>query len=305
MGTRTIRSFIAGLLLVAGTAALAAPPRPAPAASPDRVFLARLRVLERKSGGRLGVSILDASTGRTLGQRARERFPMCSTFKALLAATVLMKVDAGALRLEDAVPFGQGDLQDYAPVVRAHLAQGTLTIGELCAATVTVSDNAAANLLLDRIGGPRAVTAFARSLGDPTTRLDRKEPEMNDVPPGDPRDTTSPEAMRRDLERIWTGKALSLEARAQWGKWMAGCSTGFRRLRAGFPADWEVLDKTGTGRDAAGFVNHIAIAGPAGEPPLYIAAYLARAKGDGPAREAILAEVGRIAAEWRAAGSAR
>ena len=131
-----------------------------------------LAALERASGGRLGVYALDTGTGRSLGHRADERFLMCSTFKLLLAAAVLARVGAGRERLDRRVPYTASDLLPYAPVSRAHLADGSLPIGALCQAAVEVSDNTAANLLLASIGGPTSVTRFARSLGDGVTRLD-------------------------------------------------------------------------------------------------------------------------------------
>ena len=126
---------------------------------------------------------------------------MCSTFKLLASAAVLKRVDAGLDVLGRFVPYGQAELLDYAPVTKAHLASGGMTLGELCAAAIDWSDNTAANLILNAIGGPAGFTAFARSLGDFVTRLDRDEPSLNTAIPGDPRDTTSPLAMARDLKR--------------------------------------------------------------------------------------------------------
>ncbi|BDU72492.1 class A beta-lactamase [Mesoterricola silvestris] len=253
-----------------------------------------LRSLEARSGGRLGVCVLDAGGRKLLEYRARERFPLCSTFKVLLAGAVLFRVDAGRAALDRRVPYGEKDLLAYAPVTRARAAEGALTLEELCAASVQVSDNTAANLLLDTLGGPGAVTVFARSLGDPVTRLDRKEPELNDVPPGDPRDTTTPEAMARTLRELLAGKTLSPASQRRLAGWMATCTTGTHRLRAGFPASWQIQDKTGSGFEKSGIANDIAVAIPQGGSPLYIAAYLTGAKGDAQARDAILEEVGRI-----------
>jgi len=65
------------------------------------------------------------------------------------------------------------------------------------AAAIEHSDNTAANLLLRTVGGPAAVTAYLRALGDPVTRLDRNEPALNEAKPGDVRDTTTPSALAR------------------------------------------------------------------------------------------------------------
>lgn len=255
----------------------------------------QLRSLERRSRGRLGVCVLDAGGAKLLAYRARERFPMCSTFKVLLAGAVLAKVDVGRTALDRKLPYGEKDLLAYAPVTRARLAEGALSLEDLCAASVQVSDNTAANLLLDAIGGPGAVTVFARSLGDPTTRLDRKEPELNNVPPGDPRDTTTPEAMALTLRELLAGSALSPASKARLQGWMVTSTTGAHRLRAGFPAGWEVGDKTGAGSEESGTTNDIAIVFPKGGRPMYVTAYLTGARVDAQERDAILAEVGRLA----------
>lgn len=267
------------------------------APAPDRLARpeAGLAALEARAGGRLGVVALDTGSGRRLAHRAGERFPMCSTFKVLLAGTVLQRVDRGELRLDLRLPYGKADLLAYAPVTTARLAEGGLAVGELCAAAVEVSDNTAANLLLASVGGPGAVTAFARSLGDPVTRLDRTEPALNEARPGDPRDTTTPEAMVATLRTLLLGPALKPESRARLEGWMAACTTGGTRLRAGLPKDWAVGDKTGSG--ARGTVNDVAILRPPHRAPILVAAYFTGSRASGKDREAVLAEVGRIVAE--------
>src|SRR5271166_7170562 len=177
--------------LVFGLAAAAASLSVRAASSPgeDRVKLAneRLAAIEAREGGRLGVAVLDAGGGAGLAHRAGERFPMCSTFKLMASVAVLERVDQGKETLDSVVPYGPGDLLDYAPVAKAHIADGGMTLGSLCAAAIDWSDNTAANLILDAIGGPAGFTAFVRSLGDSTTRLDRNEPNLNASVPGDER----------------------------------------------------------------------------------------------------------------------
>lgn len=289
-----LRSLAAVLLILPLRAAAPAPDRSAG-------FEARLAALEARIGGRLGVAALDTGTGRRLTHRAGERFPMCSTFKVLLAGAVLGRVDAGRERLDRRLPYGKADLLAYAPVTTARAAEGGLTMGELCAAAVEVSDNTAANLLLASIGGPEAVTAFARTLGDPVTRLDRTEPALNEARPGDPRDTTTPEAMAATLRALLLGSALKPASRARLEGWMAACATGGTRLRSGLPKDWAVADKTGSG--ARGTVNDVALLRPPHRAPLLITAYYTGSRATGKDRDAVLAEVGRLVAE--AFGEAR
>ena len=163
----------------------------------ERLALAnkRLAEIEAREGGRLGVFVRDTGTGATIEHRADERFPMCSTFKLLTAAAALKRVDQGAERLDRKIAYGPSDLLDYAPIAKAHVAEGGMTVADLCAAAIDWSDNTAGNLVLQSIGGPAGFTQFARSLGDEVTRLDRNEPTLNESLPGDPRDTTSPRAM--------------------------------------------------------------------------------------------------------------
>ena len=268
---------------------LGTPPKPRSRAE------ARLAALEARIGGRLGLAVLDTGSGRRLLHRSAERFPMCSTFKALLVGAVLTRVDRGQERLDRPVPFGRSDLLAHAPVAEARVAEGHLTVEELCAAAVVVSDNTAANLLLRSLGGPGAVTAFARSLGDADTRLDRMEPELNQSLPGDPRDTTTPAAMAGSLQALLLGSALAPASRQRLEDWMKAATTGRQKLRAGLPATWGVGDKTGAGD--RGTMNDLAILRPPGRAPLLVAAFLTGSRASWNAREAALAEIGRIVAE--------
>jgi beta-lactamase class A len=220
---------------------------------------------------------------------------MCSTFKLLAASAVLSRVDEGREHLDRFIPYGPADLLDYAPVTRAHVREGGLPLGVLCQAAVELSDNTAANLILRQLGGPAAVTAFARGLGDPVTRLDRNEPTLNTAIPGDPRDTTSPAAMMADLRALSLGGVLSPTSRERLNGWLTDCKTGLTKLRAGFPATWRVGDKTGNGVN--GTSNDVAVAWAPGGPIL-IACYLTEAaSASDAARDAIHAQVARIVAD--------
>jgi beta-lactamase class A len=255
---------------------------------------AQFAALERRHGGRLGVSILDTQTGHRIRHRAGERFLMCSTFKWLAAAAVLARVDRGTERLDRRVVFGKDVLLDYAPVTGKHVGEPGMSVAELCAAAVTLSDNTAANLLLASMGGPTAITAFARSLGDETTRLDRMEPELNLGSPGDIRDTTTPAAMLADLHRVLLGDRLSTGSRDLLLQWLRGCTTGLDAIRAGLPAGWTAGDKTGSG--SQGETNDVAILWPPRRKPLLVTAYYAGSHAEPAERKAVLAAVGRIAA---------
>jgi len=241
-------------------------------------------------GGRLGVAAMD-SAGRTLFD-ADSRFAMCSTFKLPLAAAMLGGAERGRWTLADELAFGEADLLEYAPVVRANLAAGRLSIEALCAAIIEVSDNSAANILLRKLGGPAALTDYIRTHGDRETRLDRIEPELNGNLAGDPRDTTTPAAMLRLTRSILFGERLTQPNRVKLATWMARCSTGRDRLRAGLPSGWRLGDKTGTG--ANGAHNDVLFALPPGQPPLVIASFISGGDAPDPVRAEIHAAVARF-----------
>lgn len=280
------RSFSTGLALagLGSTGWLYATEKPGPTAE-----LAWPQ-LERAVGGRLGVAVLDTGSGATWGHRQDERFAMCSTFKWLAASLVLSRVDAGQEQLQRLVRFSPGQLVAYSPATRLKVAQG-MTVGELCAAAVSLSDNTAANLLVADSGGPAAVTAHARRLGDQQTRMDRTEPDLNEGTPGDPRDTTTPAAMVQALRSAALGTVLSPASRDQLVAWMRATQTGLRRFRAGLPAGWTLGSKTGTGE--RGTTNEVALVWPPGRPPLVVAAYLTDTRASMERREQTLAAVAR------------
>jgi beta-lactamase class A len=251
-----------------------------------------LTQLELRYGGRLGVSALNSRTGARVAHRSGERFPMCSTFKMLLAGAVLSRVDKGEEHLDRHISYGQADLLEYAPVTRANVARGFMTVQALCAAAIEHSDNTAADLLLRAIGGPGRYTAFARSLGDPITRLDRTEPSLNSATPGDVRDTTTPAAMLADLEKLLTARVLSQGSRFALDSWLRGCKTGMDCIRAGVPPGWRVGDKTGSGDHATR--NDIAVLYPPDRPPIFVTAYYTGSTASSAQRDEVLADVGRI-----------
>jgi beta-lactamase class A len=256
---------------------------------------ARIVELEAKRGGRLGVAVLDTATGRSILHRADDRFALCSTFKLLAAALVLRRVDKGEEQLDRRIVYPVSDLVTYSPETEKHAGpEGGMTIAAICAAALNLSDNTAGNILLASFGGPPALTAFARSLGDNVTRLDRMETALNEARPGDPRDTTSPSAMSADIHRILLGDALSPASRQQMIAWLLANKTGGKRLRAGLPPDWRVGDKTGSGNNGA--TNDVAILWPPGRAPILAAVYFAESQADAEARNGVIAEVGRIVA---------
>src|SRR5947208_6263123 len=223
-----VSSMVAALLLLLAAST--------PGSTSD--FANRILSIEERTGARIGVAALDTGSGKRLDYRSEERFPMCSTFKFLAAAAVLKRVDEKQDHLDRFIRYGAKDILEYAPVTKAHLEDGGMTLGALCAAAIEQSDNTAGNLLLDVIGGPPGLTNFARSIGDQITRLDRKEPELNSAIPGDERDDTNTAAMCADMRRLSLAAVLSESSRQQLDAWLQHNETGALIIRAAVTQTW-------------------------------------------------------------------
>jgi beta-lactamase class A len=266
------------------------------AAAPDRFarLSAAIAALEKKNGGRIGVSVLDTATGDRASYRADERFAMCSTFKFLLAAAVLHRVDTQRDDLRRQVDVPRKPLVGNSPLTEPH-AGGSMTLHDLCFAILTKSDNTAANVLLETIGGPSYITRYAESIGDTVTRLDRTETSLNEALRDDPRDTTSPAAMVRNLQTVLLGDALKPDSRQQLITWMEASTTGLTRIRTHVPKSWRAVDKTGSNGEHT--TNDIAVFWPeGGRPPVIVAAYITQCPGSEEKRNGMLAEIGRLVA---------
>ena len=278
-------------LLIAGAALTAAaacghkqsytPPLLSDPAEPLPPLADRIGLLEKRDNALIGLYGLNLESNATVAHRDNDMFAMCSTFKAYLAARVLQKAQRGELVMTDTLYVDPADLQPNSPI-SAPKAGGRLPLDELCRAVLQRSDNTAANMLLRAIGGPPAITEFARSIGDERTRLDRWEIELNSALPGDPRDTTTPRAFGGGIRAILTGDVLDEAHRRQLEDWMRGNVTS--RMRAGLPPGWTSADKTGSGDFAS--TNDIGIVfGPNGERILL--AVMTRTQSDDPKAPAL------------------
>jgi beta-lactamase class A len=256
--------------------------------------------VEAESGGRLGVAVLDTRDGTRVAHRGDERFPLCSTFKLLAAGAILARVDAGHERLDRRIRYDARHLVEYSPATKDHVGGDGMTLDALCEAAMTLSDNTAGNLLLDALGGPAGLTQYARTLGDPMTRLDRIETALNEALPGDERDTTTPTAMLNDLHRLALGDALKPASRERLVGWLLANKTGGTRLRAGLPQDWRIGDKTGSGE--RGTANDVGVIWPPNRPPLIVTVYLTQTEAPVERRNAMHASIGRALLDAIAAG---
>jgi beta-lactamase class A len=278
-------------LLLAGCATGTATPTPKtpPSSSAPGTSEAFAR-LERQFGARLGVYALDTGTGRTVTYRADERFAFASTYK-LLEGGVLLRRDSDA-DLNRVVTYRAGDLQSYSPITGQHVATG-MTVHDIIAAAMEYSDNTAANLLLDQLGGPSGLQAAMRDLGDTTIHVDRPEPGVNQALPGDIRDTSTPRAMGTDLRSFVLGTLLTADRRQVLTNWLLANTTGGPYIRAGVPAGWKVGDKTGNG--GYGTRNDIAVAWPPTGEPVVIAILSDRGKPNATSADALIADATKAA----------
>jgi beta-lactamase class A len=289
----TRRNFIISAGAIAGLG-IAGKPLVARAKSGLDVLPEDFAHIEKDSRGRLGVAVLDTLSHKEIAYHGDHRFPMCSTFKLLACAAVLKRVDGGKENLNRSITIQAADIVPESSFIKEKAAGTSMTLAALCEAAMTYSDNTAANLILASIGGPHAVTAYARSLGDEVTRLDRTEPTLNESVPGDVRDTTTPSAMLKDMQTLLLGEALSPASKKQLTAWLLANKTGDTRLRAGLPAGWKVGDKTGAGE--RGSTNDIGIVWPPKRAPVLIAIYLTETSAPADKRNAALAAVGRAVA---------
>lgn len=250
---------------------------------------------ESRLSARIGVAVLDTETGKTFTHRADERFPLNSTFKAFLCAALLEKGEQGEVQPDRRVKIRKEDLVSYSPVTEKKVGSGGMTYLELCDAAITISDNAAANLVLETVGGPQGLTDYLRGIGDTITRLDRTEPALNEGQAGDSRDTTTPAAAVATLRKLVLGDALSPAARDQLTGWLLDNQVGKATLRAGLPEEWPVADKTGAGGN--GSRNNIGVIWPDDRQPVVIAVYITQTDASFDDRNKAIADIGAALAE--------
>ena len=245
---------------------------------------------ETELDARIGLAMHDMETGKHWEYRADERFPLSSTFKTLACANVLHNADLGQENLNRKIKFSKSNLVTYSPVTEKHADKKAMSLSELCQATLSTSDNSAANFILQAIGGPKSLTRFLRSIGDDTTQLDRWETELNEAVPGDQRDTTTPTAIMTTLEKLVIGDTLSTVSRQQLQSWLKGNEVGDALFRKGVPSDWDVADRTGAG--GYGSRSITAVMWPPSHKPILAVLYITETKASFEDRDAVIAKIG-------------
>lgn len=239
---------------------------------------------------RVGMTVFDANTGTTWQYRGDERFPLNSTHKIFSCAALLAKVDGKSLSLDQSVSISKEMLVTYSPITEKSLSPQTMTFGEVCRAAVSYSDNTAANVVFDAIGGTSGFNLYMQSIGDDQTRLDRKEPELNDATPGDERDTTTPNDIVSSLRKILLGNGLSVSSRNVLTQWMLDDQVAGTLLRASLPSNWKIADKTGAG--GYGSRSIVAVIWPPSKQPVVVGIYVTQTKASLQASNEAIARIG-------------
>ncbi len=245
---------------------------------------------EARLDARIGMAVFDVKDGSRWAHRGDERFPLNSTHKLFSCAALLKQVDQHMLALENIISIERASLVAYSPVIEK--AGGQVTLRDACAASVSWSDNTAANIVTEAIGGTQAFTNFMRDIGDPHTRLDRKEPEMNEAAPNDLRDTTTPNAIVESLRRIVLGDVLRQDSRALLNDWMINDRVADALLRASLPRTWSIADKSGAG--GYGSRSIVAVIWPENREPVVVGIYITQTRASMAQSNAAIARIGKV-----------
>jgi len=270
----------------ASTSASPSTPQRSAAHVDDAAVNSALAALETQYGARVGVQVIDTGTGATYGYRQHERFALDSTSKVFTASAVLQH--ATSADLAGIVRYASSDLQSFAPITSQHVESG-MSLADVIDAALQYSDNTAANLLYEKLGGPSGAQAAVRTWGDDVTNLDRTEPDLNSAVPGDLRDTSTPQQVATDLKTLALGRTLPAQRRQFLLQAMLGNTTGAPYIRAGAPSSWRVADKTGNGD--YGSRNDIAVLYPSGAKPIVLAIYTTRSAPDAASDDDLIAAV--------------
>ncbi|WP_034912322.1 class A beta-lactamase [Erwinia sp. 9145] len=249
----------------------------------------KAQAIEKRLNARVGVAVIDTGSDRRWLYNAEQRFPLNSTFKAFACGALLYQADAGKNDLNKTTRVTREEMIPYAPVTETLIGQ-SVSLDRLCAATMRTSDNVAANKIVTSIGGPEGMTRFMREIGDSVTRLDRREPDLNEATPGDLRDTTTPAAAVASLRKLVLGNALSGASREKLTRWMIEDAVGGPLLRAGIPSTWRIADRTGAGGHGSRSV--IAVMWPPSHAPVVVAVFITETTATLAARNAAIAELG-------------
>lgn len=250
----------------------------------------KIEKIEKKLGATIGVSVYERDTKNTWSYKGNEHFPLMSTFKTFACAALLSDVDAGKVKLGKPVEIKQDMLVTYSPVTEKYVGK-EFTLRDACVAAMTMSDNTAANIVLDNIGGPKGLTRFMLRIGDNHTRLDRMEPTLNEAVPGDMRDTTTPDAITLSLNKILFEDVLTEHSKKQLKQWMMDNKVSDGLVRSVLPEGWKIADRSGAG--GFGSRGITAVIWSETRPPVILSIYLSQTDASFDSRNQAIAEIGK------------
>ena len=248
------------------------------------------KVIEASLSAHIGISVLDTQTGESWDYNGNQRFPLTSTFKTIACAKLLYDAEQGKINYKSTVEIKKADLVTYSPVIEKQVGQA-ITLDDACFATMTTSDNAAANIILNALGGPESVTDFLRQIGDKETRLDRIEPELNEGKLGDLRDTTTPNAIVNTLNELLFGSTLSQDGQKKLEYWMVNNQVTGNLLRSVLPEGWDIADRSGAGGFGARSIT--AVVWSEAQSPIIVSIYLAQTEASIADRNDAIVKIGR------------
>ncbi|TGG95590.1 class A beta-lactamase [Natronospirillum operosum] len=261
----------------------------------EGLLISEIERIESHLDARVGFAAYDTESDMRWEYNSEQRFALASTFKTLACAALLARVDAGSEQLTRSISVSSSDLVTYSPVLEEYADNRNINLSELCEATMTISDNTAANLILQSLGGPESVTAFARQLGDDVTRLDRWETELNEAVPGDERDTTTPNAMIGNLEQLLLGNVLTEESINLLKTWLINNQVADDLFRSVKPDGWIIGDRTGAGGFGSRAIT--AVIWPPERKPIFVAFYITETTASFEERNAAIEQLGRVLME--------
>jgi beta-lactamase class A len=249
-----------------------------------------LKMLEETFDGKIGIYAVNTGNHEVIAYRANERFPVQSTMKLIGVAALLKEADKNPGLLKQTIHYKQNDLMYWHPITGQHLKTG-MSLKVLSEAAMTYSDNTAMNVITKKLGGPASITEFAHSIGNQTFNVEHYEGELNSDPTN-PKDSSTPKDMAISLQKLLLDNALSKTQRDALTLWMKNNTTSYKRIRAGTPIGWAVMDKTGSGD--YGIANDIAIMESPLCKPIILAIYTVQNKKYAKSQDDIVAKATSI-----------
>ena len=219
---------------------------PVPSAGKQKVLWqkleSRIQEVDAKLDGVIGVAIEDLTTGDHYLLHEDEVFAQASSIKITVLANLYLQAQQGKLKLSDLYTVQSSDLVPDSDIMNG-LTPGVtrLTLRDLATMMVAVSDNSAANVLIDRVGMPN-VNAMLDSLGLTHTRLRRKMMDLQAAKEGR-ENISTPREMMTLLDSIYHGKLLNKESTADFFTMLSTNKNSF--IPRDLPADLKIANKEG------------------------------------------------------------